>query len=185
MNNNKEKIYIGKSDLHGKGIFASIDIKKGETVFIMKGNKVKFLINNKKQAKIAGLNWVGFGKNEWIDPLKHCIFFNHSCNPNAGIKGHVRFVALRNIKKGEEVLFDYSLNEADIFWSIKCSCKNKQCRKTVKSIQFLPQKTFENYKTYVPKYFQKVYKDFKISNFNDLDNFQDKWISFIKKYFRV
>ena len=41
------KIYIEKSKLHGKGIFARRDIKKGETVFVMKGNKIKFLINNK------------------------------------------------------------------------------------------------------------------------------------------
>ena len=81
------KIYIGKSKLHGKGLLASRDIKRGETVFTIKGKKVKFLIDSEKQAKIAGLNWVGVGKNEWIDPINHCVFFNHSCNPNSAIKG--------------------------------------------------------------------------------------------------
>ena len=62
------KIHIGKSKLHGKGILASRDIKKRETIFIIKGKKVKFLINNKKQAKLAGWDWIGWGKNEWINP---------------------------------------------------------------------------------------------------------------------
>lgn len=179
------KIYIAKSRLDGKGIFALRNIKKGETVFVIKGNKLKFLINNKKQAQIAGLNWVGYGKNEWINPLKHCIFFNHSCNPNAGIKGHVKFVAIRNIKKGEEVLFDYSLNEADIFWNIKCNCKSTNCRKIIRSIQFLPVQTFNKYKEYIPKYFQKVYKKFNTSNFDNLKELKNAWVNFIKKDFRV
>lgn len=179
------KIYIGKSKLHGRGIFASRNIKKGETVFVMKGNKLKFLINNKKQAQIAGLNWVGFNKNEWIDPLKYCIYFNHSCNPNAGIKGHVKFVALKDIKKDEEVVFDYSLNEADIFWSIKCNCNSKQCRKVIKSIQFLPPKTFYKYKDYVPKYFQRVYKRFNVSKYKNFESLKNDWVSFIIKGFHV
>ena len=179
------KIYIGKSKLHGKGIFASRKIKKGEIVFIMKGHKLNFLINNKKQAKIAGLNWVGLNKNEWINPLDYCIYFNHSCNPNAGIKGHVRFFALKNIKKDEEILFDYSLNEADIFWHIKCNCGSKNCRKIIKSIQFLPKKTFNKYICYIPEYFQRVYREFNLSKFKNFKDLRIKWVDFIKKDFNV
>src|SRR3989344_3628683 len=125
------KIYIGKSKLHGKGLLASRDIKRGETVFTIKGKKVKFLIDSEKQAKIAGLNWIGWGKNVWIYPVNYGLYFNHSCNPNSAIKGKVTVVALRNIEKDEEVTFDYSLNEADIFWHIKCNCGSKNCRKII------------------------------------------------------
>jgi len=106
------KIYIDKSKLHGKGLFANKNIKKGEIVFIIKGKEKKFLINNKKQAEIAGLNWVGVGKNLWIDPDKYCIYFNHSCHPNTYLKGKVTVVAKKDIKPGEEISFDYSFNES-------------------------------------------------------------------------
>ena len=75
------KVYIGKSKLHGKGLFASKDIKKGEIIFNIKGKKVNFLINDKKAAKIAGFNWIGIGRNSWIDPIDLGLYFNHSCNP--------------------------------------------------------------------------------------------------------
>ncbi|MCX5903887.1 MAG: SET domain-containing protein, partial [Proteobacteria bacterium] len=35
--------------------------------------------------------------------------FNHSCNPNAGFKGQIFLVAMRDIPAGEEVTFDYAM----------------------------------------------------------------------------
>ena len=179
------KIHIEKSKLHGKGIFASRNIKKGEIVFIMKGKKIKFLINSEQQAKIAGLNWIGIGKNEWIDPNIYGSYFNHSCNPNSAIKGKVIVEALQNIKKGEEITLDYSLCEADIFWHIKCECGAKNCRKIIKSIQFLPQKTFAKNISMVPKYYRQVFRQFNISNFKNPKDFKRKWVNFLKKDFSV
>lgn len=166
--------------MHGKGLFASQDIKKGEIVFIIKGKKIKFLIDSKEKAKKAGLNWVGISKNEWRDPSKHCVYFNHSCDANTAIRGHVTVVALKNIKKGEEVTFDYSTTESDIFWRFKCNCGVKDCRGIVESIQFLSPKTFNKYMPYIPNYFRKVYNEFCYKNFKDRKTFQDAWIKFIR-----
>ena len=146
MEQESRKIYIGKSKLHGKGLFASRNIKRGEVIFFVKGKKIKFFITDEKRAKVAGLNWVGVGKNEWINPEKeYSVYFNHSCNPNSAIKGRVTVVALRNIEKEEEITFDYSTTEGDIFWSMKCHCEEPNCRKTIRSIQFLPLKVFKKY----------------------------------------
>jgi len=179
------KIYIGKSKTHGKGLLALRDIKKGKLIFIIKGKKVNFLINNEKQAKIAGLNWIGLGKNTWINPINFGLYFNHSCNPNSAIKGKVSVIAVRNIKEGEEITFDYSLNEADIFWNIKCHCGSKNCRKTIRSIQFLPPKVFNTYKKYTPKYFKQVFQKFHISKFKDFERLKVAWVNFIKRGFSV
>jgi len=179
------KIYIGKSSLHGKGLIASSNIKKGETIFTIKGKKIKFLINTREQAKIAGLNWIGYDKNIWIDPIDYGLYFNHSCNPNAAIKGRVKVIALKNIKKDEEVTFDYSLSEADIFWSIRCTCGSKNCRKVIKSIQFLPSKLFDKYKLYIPRYFKQVFIKFNADRFKDLKDLKENWIDFIKKGFGI
>src|SRR3989344_3254230 len=175
------KIHIGKSKLHGKGLIASGNIKKNETIFVIKGKKIKFLINNKRQAKIAGLNWIGWGKNTWINPVNFGLYFNHSCDPNSAIKGKVTVMALRNIKKNEEVTFDYSLDEADIFWQIKCYCGAKNCRKVIRSIQFLPRPIFNRYVSYIPKYFEQVFKKFNISNFKNPEALRSNWVDFIEK----
>ncbi|OGI68052.1 hypothetical protein A2738_02585 [Candidatus Nomurabacteria bacterium RIFCSPHIGHO2_01_FULL_42_15] len=179
------KIYIGESKLHGKGIFAKKDIKKGDIVFIIKGEKVNFLIHNKKQAKIAGFNWIGIRKNTWINPINHGLYINHSCEPNCAIKGRVTAAAIRDIKKNEEITFDYSLNEADIFWYIKCYCGSKNCRKTIRSIQFLHPKKFSGHESHIPKDFRKIYKKFNAFKFKNQKKLQTEWVNFIKKDFNV
>jgi hypothetical protein len=181
MNNIKEKIYIGKSDLHGKGIFASKNIRKGEVIFTVKGEKINFLIDNKEQAKKAGLNWFGFGKNQWIDvENNYCNNLNHSCNPNSGIKNKIHIIALKNINKDEEITFDYSINEADIFWSFKCNCGHKNCRKNIKSIQFLSTDLYNKHKSFISRYYQMVYRRFNINHYKNTKDLKKEWINFLK-----
>lgn len=181
------KVYIKESKLDGRGLFALKNIKKGEIIFIIKGKKVKFLIHNEKQAKIAGFNWIGLGKNEWIDPDSFGLNINHSCNPNSGIKGRLTVVALKNIKKDEEITFDYSLNESDIFWELdqECKCQHKDCRKIIKSIQFLPEKHFKKKSKNIPKHFKEIYKNFKIDSRENYKKIKNQWIDFIKRDFSI
>jgi len=56
-------------------------------------------------------------------------FVNHSCEPNTYVK-NAQDIALRNIKKGEEITTDYSINGVDE-WELKCNCGSKNCRKIV------------------------------------------------------
>ncbi len=39
-------------------------------------------------------------------------YVNHSCDPNAGILGHIALVALRPIATGEEICFDYGTTDS-------------------------------------------------------------------------
>ena len=78
-----------------------------------------------------------------------------------GIKGRVTFVALKNIKKGEELTFDYSIIEEDTHWQMKnLEKKISSFRPIIKSIQFLPLRTYKKYLPYIPRYFQKVYTQY-------------------------
>ena len=36
-------------------------------------------------------------------------YFNHCCNPNAGLRGEITLVAMRDIEAGEELTMDYRL----------------------------------------------------------------------------
>lgn len=177
-----KKIHINKSKLHGKGLFALKRIKKGEKIFTIRGKKVKFLIHNEKEAKKAEMDWIGMGKNQWIDPTNyHGSYLNHSCNPNTGIKSKKIIVARRNIEKGEEITFDYSTNEADVFWELRCSCGEATCRKIIKSIQFLPKEIFKKHKEYIPKFYKMVYNEYNRTNFKDEEEMKKAWVNFIKK----
>lgn len=58
-------------------------------------------------------------------------YFNHSCSGNLGFNKDGNFVAIRNIKGGEELSYDYSLADSNPLFTIRCLCKSKNCRKVV------------------------------------------------------
>ncbi len=150
---NNKKYYIAQSSIDGFGIFAKRAIKKGEVALILKGNVCHECTNvdHKKYFCKKCADWVGVDKNTWIDPIVPIKYINHSCNPNVGIKGRVTFRAIRNIKKDEELCFDYSTTEEDgVEWSIHCKCNYKHCRKKIGGIIDLPRFVFKKYLPYKP-----------------------------------
>lgn len=159
----KRDLYVAPSKIAGKGVFTKKAFKKGQTIFILKGEKIKWVVKDQQTAD-TGPNWVGVGKNKWIDPAGIYQYLNHSCDPNMGIKGSVTFVALRDIQAGEEVTFDYSITEETRLWKMKNTEKlknKKKFRRVIRSIQYLPEAVYKTYLPYVPKYFQKVYEKSK------------------------
>ncbi|MFA5942103.1 MAG: SET domain-containing protein [Candidatus Paceibacterota bacterium] len=162
-------IYICSSPIEGKGVSAGEKIKKGEAIQEIRG-EARFLTVTNKEESLSYPNWIGVGKDKWIDPEYPNQYLNHSCNPNAGIngtiivnksdksvKGKYVIVALKPIKEGEEVTIDYSIIEGDDFWEMKCACGQKGCRKIIRSIQYLPEKQFKKYFPDVPTYFKNLY----------------------------
>jgi uncharacterized protein len=162
-------VYVGdaRKVTHGVefGIFSKRNIRKGETIFIAKGETYREVVTN-LDTSMNHRNAIGVSPQVWLDPFESdpLRYVNHSCDPNMGIKGRVTFVALRNIKKGEHLTIDYSITECDTLWNFKiqtgsnCKCGSKKCRKIIRSIQFLPQKTYLKYLPYIPTAFQKVYE---------------------------
>jgi len=56
-------------------------------------------------------------------------FINHSCEPNSRYKQErlrIWIVALRNIKKGEEITYDYGYDMED-YKDHPCRCSSKKC----------------------------------------------------------
>lgn len=139
---------------------------KGEVITRVQG-PVKFKINKNKEDAIANPDWVGIEKNHWVDPEKPHKFLNHSCNPNAGMRG-LTLYALHDLSEGEEVTIDYSIIEGDPRWEMPCSCGNSNCRKIVRSIQFLPEQTFKSYLPHVPAYFRRLYEQNSVANKKEL-----------------
>ncbi len=158
----KKKVFISKSRIHGLGLFSKVDAKKGEKLFIIKGVIKKFNVKDKKTA-LYGPNWIGIGKNTWIDPKQQAIYLNHSSKPNCGIRGRVTVCAMRDLKKNEEITIDYSTTEEQMLWSMK-NRENRNKVEIIRSIQFLPKRKFLSYLPYIPKFFQMVYLRYNKKN---------------------
>lgn len=70
------------------------------------------------------------------------VLVNHSCNPNAGIKNSRILTAIKNIKKNEEITYDYS---TVWFEGFKCKCGNTNCRGYISDFLGLSKKDKEKY----------------------------------------
>ncbi len=97
----------------GRGVFASVNIKKKSIV-----ESCHVLAFNEKEADLINKTNLGnyhyeFSKNLYLLALGNGSLYNHSYDPNAYYvvkKNCIKIVALRDIKKGEEVLINYNGN---------------------------------------------------------------------------
>ena len=137
----------------GRGLFTTRAFKRHEKVFELQG-ELRYFASRSLSDSHRFENWVGIGRDRWIDPAEPYAFLNHSCEPNLGIFGEREFVALRDIAADEELTFDYSISEDELPWTMACLCGARTCRGTIRSIQFLPPKVFRSYLPYINPHFQ-------------------------------
>ena len=93
------------------------------------------------------------------DFYEETFFFNHSCEPNAGIKGQIFLVAMQNIQKDEEVTFDYAmcLHETKDApqYRMECCCGRTNCRKVITDHDWKLPALQEKYDGYFSWYLQE------------------------------
>jgi hypothetical protein len=53
---------------------------------------------------------------------------NHSCEPNAGLRGQIALIARRPIKAGEEISYDYAMSDGSPYDGFACRCGAATCR---------------------------------------------------------
>lgn len=152
-----KKIYVGKSGIQGRGIFAGEDIKRGERIQYVQGKMIKKTFKDK--SPLYARDWIGVGSNTWIDPKGTFFqFINHSCSPNAAIVGKKTLIALANIRKDVEISMDYSMTEVDDHaWKMKCGCGAEKCRKVIYPIDKTSADVFAHHFPNVPPYFQRAF----------------------------
>jgi hypothetical protein len=125
-----EMAYIGLSEIQGMGIFARQSVTKGTAICTLEGPVKQTSIYTETHP-----NWIGIGKDQWIDPIPPLDHINHSCEPNSALSDGLILRALRPIARDEEITMDYSTTEADFVWEMACSCGAPSCRKMLRSIQ--------------------------------------------------
>jgi hypothetical protein len=92
--------YVDKSTVHGKGLYAKVDISKGEYMGTYHGPAAK---NNGMHVL-----WVEDDDGEWcgINGKNMLRFLNHSKKPHAEFDGYDLY-ALRKITPGVEITINY------------------------------------------------------------------------------
>ncbi|MCX8521604.1 MAG: SET domain-containing protein-lysine N-methyltransferase [Rhodoferax sp.] len=134
------------SEVHGKGVFALVDIAKGEIIIEYLGERI---------------SWIEAQRRHPHDPQNpnHTFYFhlddqhvidaryggnsarwiNHSCDGNCEAvaqDGRIFIQARRNIPAGDELNFDYGLviderYTAQLKAEYPCWCGTKKCRGTL------------------------------------------------------
>ncbi len=145
-NGGKRRIQVRRSGVHGKGVFALRPIAAGETIVEYKGeviswkealrrhphdpddpNHTFFFHIDDKRVIDAGVDG---NAARWI---------NHACDPNCEADeqdGRVFIKALRKLREGEELFYDYGLTIDEPYTKklkreYACRCGAANCRGTM------------------------------------------------------
>jgi len=128
---------VRQSSIEGKGCFATRSFLKGRKIAEYTGER----ITNAEAKRRAGrrrLRICGIDNRWSLDGSRGgngTHYINHCCQPNAFMKihyDHILFLALRDIKPGEEITIDY---ESTLHSNKKrCSCGALYCRRTINRI---------------------------------------------------
>ena len=128
------RIQTRRSGVHGKGVYAVVDLAEGETLIEYAGEII---------------TWEEALKRHPHDPTdpNHTFYFhideehwiNHSCKPNCeaeidDVRVFIR--ALKNIEAGQELFYDYGLvieepHTPELLKQYPCWCGAKKCRGTL------------------------------------------------------
>ena len=140
------RIQTRRSGVHGKGVFALADLAEGETIIEYAGEVITwkealrrhphdpadpnhtFYFHIDDKHVIDGK--AGGNSSRWI---------NHACKPNCEADedgGRVFIKALKNIKAGAELFYDYGLiidarHTKKLLAEYPCWCGAKKCRGTL------------------------------------------------------
>lgn len=135
-------IIVKSSGIHNKGVFAKKNIKKGTKIIEYVGeiitkkesdSRAQTQLEKNKKNKTHGAVYI-FELNKRYDidgnvPWNKAKYINHSCDPNAeteDINGHIWIIAIKDIKKGEEITYNYGYDLED-YKDHPCKCKSKNC----------------------------------------------------------
>lgn len=127
----------------GLGVFARQDIAPGQPILGIEGPLIDFAETVRRGPRECMA--IQIGPDLYIDTQPPAVWVNHSCQPNLGIKGDRQLTALRAIRRGEEICYDYSTTMEEASFTMQCRCGQPQCRGVVRDFSTLPRALREEY----------------------------------------
>ncbi|MDD5391979.1 MAG: SET domain-containing protein-lysine N-methyltransferase [Thiothrix sp.] len=142
------KLRVDNTHKYGTGVFAEEDIASGQIVATLGGERISLslVVDRICQGEERRDDPLQIGLKTYLDLDALLRSFNHNCDPNCGVKRTSELFALRDIRKGEELTFDYSTTVAPTDWTMNCQCGAAQCRQRIGSILTLSRPALERYK---------------------------------------
>jgi len=148
----------------GHGVFATARIRRHDLITVFGGHVMTVLEEsrlpeplNDYSHQITAEQVIGITRKSHIGPTD---FFNHNCDPNTGFKGQIFLVAMRDIRAGEEVTFDYCMvlkrHRWQVPYLIECNCGAADCRGRVTSNDWRIPRLQRKYYGYFQWYIQDV-----------------------------
>ena len=137
----REAVGVYRSYIHGRGLYCKRNIDAGEMIIEYSGEVIRGSLTDKREqyyeSKGIGCYMFRIDDTDVVDATLHgsaARFINHSCEPNCYSKviqvegkKHIVIFAMRQIKKGEELTYDYKFPIEEV--KIPCTCGSKKCRK--------------------------------------------------------
>lgn len=140
----------------GHGVFAVQPVKTGDLLAmfggtVVDGEQLKFVPDDLKSLSIQ--------VDEDLFLVSTIIgdadYFNHSCDPNAGLFGQIGLVAMRDIQIDEEITFDYAMCDSVNYDEFDCMCDSPNCRGHITGHDWLNEDLWEKYDGYFSVYLQR------------------------------
>ena len=135
---------VKNSKIHAKGVFATENIKKNTKIIEYIGDKIskkegdrrselriKRYLNSKKTGSVYIFELNNRYDIDGSVAYNKAKFINHSCKPNCEvdiIKGHIWIISIKNIKKGDELSYDYGYEfDKEDYKDHICKCGATGC----------------------------------------------------------
>jgi SET domain-containing protein len=134
------------SPIHGTGVFALTDIKKGTRIIEYLGERISHAEADRRYERKGdddGHTFLFIASNRTVIDAgvngNDARFINHHCDPNCETvieNSRVFIDAIRNIKAGEELGYDYQLtwestDDPEELALYACRCGARKCRGTM------------------------------------------------------
>jgi len=111
-------IEVRKSEIHGRGLFATQSIPKGTVVWQSDDDDD----DHKDMSVIQFMGLEELYERTWAN------LWNHSCNPNCLFqKNKGKIVAVIDINAGEELTYHYDLTNFSLD-QFECACGRTECK---------------------------------------------------------
>jgi uncharacterized protein len=129
-----ESVEVRCSSIHGRGLFARIDLPARRKLGELSGRLVRLPQARKERESLPVIYFVEVSRRYALDCQEGNVFkhLNHSCEPNCYLRINRRIVevyTLLNVARGTEVTVDYGMTPHK--QGMNCLCGQLRCRRII------------------------------------------------------
>jgi hypothetical protein len=137
----------------GRGVFADQPIPRGRLLIVFGGDVISRVEVDRLPPALRPLV-IQVDEDCFLVSTKPgpADWVNHSCDPNAGLRGQITLVALRDIAPGEEITFDYAMSDGCDYDEFDCGCSSKKCRGRITGEDWKQPELVKRYEGYRSSY---------------------------------